>query len=236
MRIACFLPLRLSGQPFLPALLVSLLLPACRPSAGEAPDVNVRGFALNQPAAVYNNWSAYDELSDRVELTEALAMKQFDELLRLRRAGGRFDYYLMDAFWYSRTGGYREFRRPHWPNGPNRWLAACRQHRVKLSLLSFGRTHSFGAMPGEGEPYGFSSVDAQGALYTVVNPSQSVRTMPLPRVHLRQTPLRRGRVLFRDDGFPPRLADDTITLGPEQLAVVGFGEYEVPCSAGFALR
>ena len=135
-----------------------------------------------------------------------------------------------------RAVGYREFRRPRWPNGPDRWLAAGRQHRVKLSLLSFGRTYSFGAMPGEGEPYGFSSVDAQGALYTVVNPSQSVRTVPLPRVHLRQAPVHRSRVLFRDDGFAPRLADDMITLGPEQLAVVGFGEYEVPCSAEFALR
>ena len=43
-----------------------------------------------QPLAVYVNWTAFDELSDTVELTEALAMRQFDELLRLRSAHARF--------------------------------------------------------------------------------------------------------------------------------------------------
>src|SRR5260221_14611550 len=56
---------------------------------------------LKQPIAVYNNWSAYDELSDNVELTEELAMKELGEILRLRRSGVKIDYYVMDAFWYS---------------------------------------------------------------------------------------------------------------------------------------
>src|SRR2546429_361341 len=44
---------------------------------GTLVSILVRGTAaLNQPIAVYNNWSAYDELSDRIELTEALAMKE----------------------------------------------------------------------------------------------------------------------------------------------------------------
>ena len=46
-----------------------------------------RATGLNQPIAVYNNWSAYDELSDNIELTEQLAMKELGEILRLRRAG-----------------------------------------------------------------------------------------------------------------------------------------------------
>src|SRR5947208_5266940 len=50
------------------------------------------------PIFVYNNWSAYDELSDNVPLTEQLAMKELDEILRLRHFGVRFDYYMMDAF------------------------------------------------------------------------------------------------------------------------------------------
>jgi len=32
-------------------------------------------------------------------------------------------------------------------------------------------------------------------------------------------------VLFRDAGFSPRLAGNELELGPEQLAVVGYGEY-----------
>src|SRR5258707_5378010 len=95
----------------------------------------VRGtMALNQPVAVYNNWSAYDELSDNIELTEKLAMKELGEILRLRRAGVRIDYYMMDAFWYSPTGGYFEFRRPQLPRGAEGWLRACRRTNIKPGL------------------------------------------------------------------------------------------------------
>lgn len=89
---------------------------------------------LSEPLAVYINWSAYDELSDAVELTEAIAMRQLDELLRLRREGVRLDYYLMDCFWYARDGGYRTWRRPHWSDDGDRWLEACREHGVKPGL------------------------------------------------------------------------------------------------------
>src|SRR5262249_33718616 len=34
-----------------------------------------------------------------------------------------------------------------------------------------------------------------------------------------------GRVQFRDAGFAPKLSQDQLTLGPEQLAVVGYGEF-----------
>jgi len=427
----------------------------------EAPAVPVRGtLALNQPIAVYNNWSAYDELSDDIELTETLAMKELDQILRLRRAGVRIDYYLMDAFWYGTNGGYREFRRPHWPEGPDRWLKACRDHDVKpglwlasnvpfrlsvipewrssmdvtgsamcffdggflpqfidtlqlwydrgvrlfkfdfanftiataeaarrfskeeifrrnceairealrtfkkrnpevllaafngfggdtegtfapirqtvdlrwldtfdslycgdprlsdvpamnfwrsmdfytdhmvryyeangvpleridntgcmvgvagtcygrrtsawksmvlleharggwmnvyygnlelidnaqaqwfakiqriyFPLQSFGRTYPFGGLPGREEPYGFCSLTADGSLYTVVNPSQAVRRIKLPRVHRLQPALAVGRVQFRDAGFQPVLSRDEVLLGPEELAVAGYGEY-----------
>jgi hypothetical protein len=106
--------------------------------AGQMPELDgvpVRGsLALNQPVAVYNNWSAYDELSDNIELTEALAMRELDEILRLRRSGVRIDYYLMDAFWYSTNGGYREFRQPHWPHEPEKWLKACADNHIKPGL------------------------------------------------------------------------------------------------------
>lgn len=423
--------------------------------------IPVRGtLALNQPVAVYNNWSAYDELSDRIELTESLAMKELDQIVRLRRAGVRIDYYLMDAFWYATNGGYREFRRPNWPSGPDRWLKACRDHNIKpglwvasnvpfrvdvlpewrssmdatgsamcffdggflpqfietlqfwydrgvrlfkfdfanfsiatpeaarrfskaeifrqncdalrealqrfkqknpevllaafngfggdteatsapirqtvdlrwleafdslycgdprfsdvpamnfwrsmdfysdhmvryyeangmpleridntgcmfgaagtcyqrrtsawksmllleharggwmnvyygnLELLddakgkwfakvqkiyfplqSFGRTFPFGGLPGQAEPYGFCSVDAKGSLYTVSNPSQATRQIRLPLVQCLQPTLASGRLQFRDGGFQPRLSHDQLTLGPEQIAVVGYGEY-----------
>jgi len=92
------------------------------------------GTVLDEPICIYDNWSAYDELSDTIELTEELALRELEELLRLRRAGVRLDYYLMDAFWYDPDGGYRVWRKPHWPEGPDRWLERCLGQGVKPGL------------------------------------------------------------------------------------------------------
>lgn len=418
--------------------------------------------ALSGPISVYNNWSSYDELSDNIPLTESLAMHELDELLRLKRAGVRFDYYMMDAFWFAPDGGYRAWRKPNWPNGPDAWIAKCRQNGVlpglwfstntlvkieaapawrdslnkdgtemslfeggflpgfmdvlqywydhgmrmfkfdfldlyaatpagaaKLTreeikernttalrdalfvfrqknpeavLIAFngfggvldntftplpfrdatdlrwlsvfameytgdprpsdvpeanfwrsvdiygdhmvrrfeqlgfpleridstsfmvgdtgtiyyrgmqewkgayllmmahggwvntvhgnlefiqgddarwmaraqslffelqgiGRIHSFGGIPGDTEPYGFGGVTTRGAVYVAVNPAQRVGTITFPRLAFDQAPLGAGRVQFRDAGFVPTLAGDRLTLGPGQMAMVGYGEY-----------
>jgi len=89
---------------------------------------------VKEPVSVYINWAAYDELSDSVELTEDLALRQVDELERLKGLGVRFDYYLMDAFWYAPDGAYRAWRKPHWPDGPDRWLSRCREVGVLPGL------------------------------------------------------------------------------------------------------
>ena len=70
---------------------------------------------LRDPIFVYNNWSAYDELSDNIPLTEELTMKELNEILRLRRLGVRFDYYTIDAFWFDPDGGYRTGASPTGP-------------------------------------------------------------------------------------------------------------------------
>ena len=95
---------------------------------------------LRDPISVYNDWSAYDELSDNIPLTERLAMKEFGELLRLRSHGARFDYYMMDAFWFAKDGGYRTWRKPAWPDGPDPWLKKCRENGVRPGLW-FGCCH-----------------------------------------------------------------------------------------------
>src|SRR5215813_2004289 len=53
---------------------------------------------LRDPIWVYNNWSSYDELSDRIPLTEELAMRELSQMVRLQNLGAHFDYYVMDAF------------------------------------------------------------------------------------------------------------------------------------------
>ncbi|MDR2627252.1 MAG: hypothetical protein LBC40_04380 [Dysgonamonadaceae bacterium] len=89
---------------------------------------------LPTPVSIYCNWSAYDEMSDSVRLTEALAMRELNEILRLRKQGVRVDYYLMDAFWYEPKGGYRSWRKADWPDGPDRWLEACKANHLKPGL------------------------------------------------------------------------------------------------------
>ncbi len=89
---------------------------------------------LKDPIWVYNNWSSYDELSDNIPLTETLAMKELDEIVRLKKAGVHFDYYMMDAFWFDPDGGYRKWRTPNWPNGPDRWIAECKKNGLKPGM------------------------------------------------------------------------------------------------------
>ena len=88
-----------------------------------------------EPVSIYINWASYDLLSDNVPLTETLAMTQLDHLLRLKRAGVRFDYYLMDAYWFDPDGGYRIWDRRHWSaEGPERWIARCHENGVLPGL------------------------------------------------------------------------------------------------------
>jgi hypothetical protein len=89
---------------------------------------------LKQPIAVYNDWSSYDELSDNIPLTEELAMKELDNVIRLKKDGVRIDYYVMDAFWFDIDGGYRVWNKKNWPDGPARWLKACKAAGVKPGL------------------------------------------------------------------------------------------------------
>jgi len=420
---------------------------------------------LHDPIWVYNDWSSYDELSDNIPLTEELAMKELRQILRLRQFGVHFDYYMMDAFWFAPAGGYRTWRKPNWPNGPDLWIQTCRENNIlpgmwfgtnalvkinaapqwkdsltanggamslsaggflpdmidvlqywydrgirmfefdfadfgaatpaqekslspsevreknqdafrealqkfrannpDIVLVAFngfggdlestagpfpfrnpidlrwlevfdslyagdprpsdvpevnfwrsmdiysdhmvrryeqsfvplervdptsvmfgntgtiyyrktnawkgelllmasrggwintihgnleyldddmarwfarvqklyaplqakGRTKTFGGIPGDVEPYGFGSLDASGAVYVVMNPAQAVREIEMPLLSRVQPPLGTGRVIFRDAGFVPSLHGAKITLGPAQMAAVGFGRYAAP--------
>lgn len=443
------------------AFLTALCLPAGKAQSQDEPPPP----ALTGPISVYNNWSSYDELSDNIPLTETLAMRELDELLRLKRAGVHFDYYMMDAFWFAPDGGYRTWRKPNWPNGPDAWIAKCKTNGVQPGLwfstntlvkiqaspawknslnrngsaMSFfeggflpdfmnvlqywydhgirmfkfdfvdfyaatpataarltkeeikeknvtafrealrafrqknpdavliafngfggdldntfehlpfhdptdlrwlsvfqmqytgdprpsdvpeanfwrsmdiysdhmvrrfeqlgfpleridstgfmvgktgtiyyrglhawkgayllmmarggwvntvhgnlelirgkdaewmaraqklffelqglGRIHTFGGIPGDVEPYGFGGVTTRGAVYVVMNPGQRIATISLPRLAQNQDPLKIGRIQFRDAGFEPTLKGKQLTLGPGQMAMVGYGAYATP--------
>jgi hypothetical protein len=46
----------------------------------------------------------------------------------------RFDYYMMDAFWFDPDGGYRTWRKPNWPQGPDAWIRKCRENGIMPGL------------------------------------------------------------------------------------------------------
>lgn len=420
---------------------------------------------IPDPISVYDNWAAYDELSDNVPLTENLSLKELDNVIRLKRDGVRFDYYVMDAFWFDPDSGYRSWKKPNWPQGPDHWIQMCRENgiqpglwfstntlvhlkavpkwrdslnksgsamsmfeggflpdfmdvlqfwydrgirmflfdfadltaatpqseatltkqeivrrnsdalrdalaafrrknpdvvleafngfggvmdstyypfpfkdpvdlrwltvfdslycgdprpgdvptmnfwrsldiysdhqmrryeqsgvpleridttsfmpgktgtiyrrafaewkgslllmmarggwinttygnlellsdkdahwfaRVQSLFLHFqseGRIKTFGGIPGDAQPYGFGALDGQGSVYTVVNPTETVTTITLPVMSQEQSATSHGSVIFRDAGFVPKLTGNRMQLGPEQMAVVGFGKYAAP--------
>lgn len=105
------------------------------------------------------------------------------------------------------------------------WLA--RAQRLVLPLQETARWSVFGGLPGRGEPYGFRAATTAGSLAVIVNPAQTVAAVPLPRAQ-RQRHGDDVRVLFRDAGFAPTVRDGALLLGPEQLALVGTGEFADP--------
>jgi hypothetical protein len=106
------------------------------------------------------------------------------------------------------------------------WMA--RAQALFFELQGLGRIRTFGGIPGDIEPYGFGGITTRGEVYVVVNPAQNIATVALPKLAPGQLTPGTGRVLFRDAGFTPRLSGNRITLGPGQMAMVGFGAYAAP--------
>ena len=143
--------LRIEGIPMKTSLIVAcnLLWVLLTPSASHSQSSDIPHQLVNSstsnrselsetllpdPIWVYNNWSSYDELSDNMPQTEELAMRELDEIVRLKKYGVHFDYYMMDAFWFDPDGGYRKWRKPNWPDGPDRWIASCQPNGLKPGM------------------------------------------------------------------------------------------------------
>jgi len=77
--------------------------------------------------SIYNNWGHYDELGDKVELTEAMVLSELDTLAKWQKKFDlHFDYFQIDCLWFDPDKGYHHFRKPHWPEGPDRVLQRIR--------------------------------------------------------------------------------------------------------------
>jgi len=105
-----------------------------RPDAGFPDKNNLKLAGPVKPVFIYNNWSAYDELSDNKPQTEELAMNELAQVIRLKNSGVQVDYYVMDAFWFDKFGGYRTWHKKHWPDGPDEWLIKCKLNDIKPGM------------------------------------------------------------------------------------------------------
>jgi hypothetical protein len=79
-------------------------------------------------------------------------------------------------------------------------------------------------------PYGFAAKGINGAVLTVVNPSQTVATVALPDSAFAEGAMtgkqvRQRAILYADGGFQPQLREGNLQIGPEQLVVIGLDEY-----------
>lgn len=117
--------------PSWPIIVVAGLIAFSPAVLGSSPGA---GNPPGGPVSVYVTWAAHDELSDSVPLDEGLAMRELAAVARLKAAGARFDYFLLDMSWFDRDGGFRTFRKERWPNGPGRFFAACRDQGLKPGL------------------------------------------------------------------------------------------------------
>jgi hypothetical protein len=104
-----------------------------------------------------------------------------------------------------------------------RWLAHVQ--RLFLNLQDQGHMGSFGGPAGGTAPYGFAAGGSHGTVYAVVNPGEAAATLTLPTLGAASGDMAEGRLLFRDAGFTPVLNGNALTLGPGQMAVVGYGAY-----------
>lgn len=102
---------------------------------------------LYRPMVVFNNWSAYDELSDTIPQTEQLCMDLLEQVIRLKKNGVQIDCYMMDAFWFDVNGGYRQWDRKNWPDGPAGWLKKCSDNGIVPGLWFSTNLISSGGKP-----------------------------------------------------------------------------------------
>jgi len=69
---------------------------------------------MDKAIAIYGDWALHDEMGDKVELNEEMTHTALDRLEYWQKKHAlKFDYYLIDAFWYDPEGNYQQFKKSH---------------------------------------------------------------------------------------------------------------------------
>ena len=100
-------------------------------------DHYVESLAMAKPARkIYCDWALHDELTPGGPvLTETMTLENIERLKAfMDQTGTRFDYYLMDAFWFERGKPYTDFKSETFPNGPAPVIKALGEAGMKYGL------------------------------------------------------------------------------------------------------
>ncbi|MGN1077366.1 MAG: hypothetical protein ACI4ST_02520, partial [Candidatus Gallimonas sp.] len=91
-----------------------------------------------KPLRVYCDWGLHDDLteSDRpVELTEKMTLENVDFLTDvMKKTGVKWDYYLMDAFWFEEDDKYLGFKARTFPHGIGPVLEKLKEAGIAFGL------------------------------------------------------------------------------------------------------
>jgi hypothetical protein len=96
------------------------------------------------------------------------------------------------------------------------WMQRAQQVFYQMDTLQLG-----GDYPYRGEPFFYHLSNARGGLVWVVNPGQQVSRVSLPPACAQAA----TTVLFAQQGHTNQIAQNTVSLGPEQSVLLGYGEY-----------
>ncbi len=87
------------------------------------------------PVKIYCDWGLHDELSDGVNLDEKMSLDVVDMLTDfIKNHDTKFDYYLMDAFWYENNKPYIDFKKATFPNGQRALLEKLSAADIKYGM------------------------------------------------------------------------------------------------------
>ena len=87
---------------------------------------------------IYCDWGLHDDLAkgeDLVELTEKMTLENIARVAeQSKKSGVRYDYYLMDAFWFEDHNPYIDFKRRTFPHGAAPVIEALEKEGMKYGL------------------------------------------------------------------------------------------------------
>ena len=88
-----------------------------------------------QPLRIYCDWGLHDDLTDHINLTEIMTLENIERIAALsEKSGVKFDYYLMDAYWFEENQPYIRFKKSTFPHGVETVLKQLEQKGMKYGL------------------------------------------------------------------------------------------------------